>query len=172
MSAILFSMHAQGRQSPSLHAVFHDIDALDLIPYRSTTIRLLRRYMKLALETGRLPSVLGNLHFRQHLTPYPLHTFEDTVIFVHDMEQCVKKLDLFSQQVLARCVLQEYPAEDAAALLGCGLRTVERRLPESLDDLSLILLKVGLLKWFPAIRKPCQGESNIHSSASSQKHGK
>jgi hypothetical protein len=44
--------------------------------YRKRTINLLRRYAKLSVETGRLPSVLSSLEFQRKITSYPLHTFE------------------------------------------------------------------------------------------------
>ena len=42
--------------------------------------------MRLSVEVGRLPSVLGREFFRARVSSYHVSTFEDTVIFVHDME--------------------------------------------------------------------------------------
>jgi RNA polymerase sigma factor (sigma-70 family) len=113
--------------------------------YRSRTVAMLRRYMQYSIETGRLPSLLGREFFRSKVTSYRVTTFEDRVIFVHDMETCLRKLDDLSREVLARVVLQEYGHEEAARLLGCTRMTVHRRLVEALDELSEILLDVGLL---------------------------
>lgn len=113
--------------------------------YRGRTIAMLRRYMRYSMETGRLPSLLGREFFRAKVTAYRLVTFEDRVIFVHDMETCLHQLDEFSQHVLARIVLQEYEHEDAARLLGCTRMTVHRVLLEALDELSSILVGVGLM---------------------------
>ncbi len=123
--------------------------------YRGRTTAMLRRYMRYSMETGRLPSLLGREFFRAKVTAYRLVTFEDRVIFVHDMETCLHRLDDFSQQVLARIVLQEYEHEDAARLLGCTRMTVHRVLLEALDELGAILVGVGLMDAMPA--KPCQG---------------
>ncbi|HYH00086.1 MAG TPA: sigma factor-like helix-turn-helix DNA-binding protein [Terriglobales bacterium] len=125
-----------------------DID-LDVSPemylYRDRTTAMLRRYCQLSMELGRVPSLLGREFFRSRVTSYRMHNFEDVVIFVYDMERCLARLDEFSRQVLARIVLQEYSRVEAAKLLGCTLRTVERRLPEALDRLSSILLDLELL---------------------------
>jgi len=123
--------------------------------YRGRTTAMLRRYMRYSIETGRLPSLLGREFFRAKVTAYRLVTFEDRVIFVHDMETCLHRLDDFSQRVLARIVLQEYEHEDAARLLGCTRMTVHRVLLEALDELSAILVGVGLMDAVP--RNSCQG---------------
>lgn len=113
--------------------------------YRAETVELLQRYMRLSLQVGRLPSGVGREFFRAHSSYLRPHTFEDAVIFVIDVERCLARLDAFSQQLIARVVLQDYSEEDAAALLGCGLRTVERRLPEALDEISEIFLNRKLI---------------------------
>ena len=65
--------------------------------YRKRTILMLRKYMQYSIETGRLPSVLGREFFRAKVTTYTVATFEDRVIFVHDMETCLDRLDEFSR---------------------------------------------------------------------------
>ncbi len=114
--------------------------------YRGRTVAMLRRYMRYSMETGRLPSLLGREFFRAKVTSYTVVTFEDRVIFVHDVERCLERLDEFSRRVLARIVLQEYEQEDAAKLLGCTRMTVHRKLVEALDALSDIFLEVDLLE--------------------------
>lgn len=114
--------------------------------YRGRTAALLRKYMRYSLETGRMPSLLGREIFRSQVTRYRVTTFEDRVIFVHDMEKCLQRLDEGSRQVLARIVLQEYEHEEAARLLGCTDRTIRRWLREALDKLADVLLASGLLE--------------------------
>jgi predicted DNA-binding protein (UPF0251 family) len=114
--------------------------------YRGRTVAMLRRYMRYSLETGRLPSLLGREFFRSKVTSYRVATFEDRVIFVHDMEMCLHRLDELSRQVLARIVLQEYEHEEAAQLIGCARMTIHRRLLEGLDKMSDILIAAGLLE--------------------------
>jgi DNA-directed RNA polymerase specialized sigma24 family protein len=123
--------------------------ACDLDPglwiYRQRTAALLQRYFRISLEVGRLPSVLGREVFRTRFNQRQNVSFEDAVIFVHDVERCLEKLDVFSQEVLVWVVLQGYSQEEASRLLGCARRTVLRHLPEALDRLSEILLEARLL---------------------------
>ena len=123
--------------------------ACDLDPglwiYRQRTAALLQRYFRISLEVGRLPSVLGREVFRTRFNQRQNVSFEDAVIFVHDVERCLEKLDVFSQEVLVWVVLQGYSQEETSRLLGCARRTVMRHLPEALDRLSEILLEARLL---------------------------
>ena len=64
-------------------------------------------------------------------------------------ESCLQRLDPLSQQLIARIVFQDYTLEEAAALLGCGRRTVVRRYPRALDRLSELFLEAELLRPFP-----------------------
>jgi hypothetical protein len=114
--------------------------------YRSRTVTMLRKYMRYSIETGRLPSLLGREFFRAKVTTYTVVTFEDRVIFVHDMEKCLGKLDEFSQQLIARHILQEHDRWATAKLLHCNEKTVRRLTPLALDLLAEILLEVGLLE--------------------------
>src|SRR3954469_12349896 len=114
--------------------------------YRARTVGMLRRYMRYSLETGRLPSLLGREFFRAKVTSYTVVTFEDRVIFVHDMEKCLDKLDEFSRQLIARHILQEHDQAATGKLLGCTERTVRTWVPIALDLLGEILLEVGLLE--------------------------
>jgi DNA-directed RNA polymerase specialized sigma24 family protein len=118
----------------------------DLWLYRDRTIAMLRRYARLSVEVGRLPSLLGREFFRTHVTSYSVSTFENAVIFVHDVEHSLEKLDPFSQKLIAKVVLQEYTQDDAAKQLQCCRRTVGRRYIESIDYLSHIFLEGGLLR--------------------------
>jgi predicted DNA-binding protein (UPF0251 family) len=141
--------------------------------YRARTAGMLRQYMRYSIETGRLPSLLGREFFRSKVTQYRVTTLEDRVIFVHDMDTCLRRLDEFSRQVLGRVVLQEYEHEEAARLLGCTRMTVHRKLLEALDELSNILIEVKLLDAIPSTaRKSCQGGENGVFSVSDSEQGK
>jgi DNA-directed RNA polymerase specialized sigma24 family protein len=120
----------------------------DLWLYRDRTLAMLKRYMRLSVEVGRLPSLLGREFFRTRVTSYHVATFEDTVIFVHDVERMLSRLDPFSQKLIAKIALQEYTQDEAARLLGCWRRTVGRRYQEALDRLSEMFLEGGLLRPF------------------------
>jgi DNA-directed RNA polymerase specialized sigma24 family protein len=121
--------------------------------YRKRTVGMLRRYMRFSIETGRLPSLVGREFFRAKVTYYTATTFEDRVIFVRDVENCLNRLEYWDQQLIARIILQEHGQEQAARILHCGLRTVERRLPQVLDLLSEDFLRVGLLTGLPSRRE-------------------
>ncbi|HEV2470604.1 MAG TPA: hypothetical protein VGS78_15545 [Candidatus Sulfotelmatobacter sp.] len=141
--------------------------------YRGRTVAMLRRYMRYSIETGRLPSILGREFFRAKVTSYTVVTFEDRVIFVHDMERCLDRLDEFSRQLIARHILQEHDQAATGRLLNCTERTVRTWVPLALDLLSEILLEVGLLE--PGIskrKKSCQGGFKSQNSVSSSEQGK
>jgi len=55
-----------------------------MVAYRGRTMALLRRYFRMSLDIGRLPSLLGREFFRARVTSYRVHSFEDVVILVHD----------------------------------------------------------------------------------------
>ena len=107
---------------------------------------MLRRYMRYSIETGRLPSLLGREFFRAKVTSYTVATFEDRVIFVHDMERCLARLDEFSQQLIARHILQEHDRCATAKPLHCNERTIRRYTPIVLDMLGEILIDLGLME--------------------------
>jgi len=133
----------------------------DLWLYRRRTIGLLRRYMRLSIEVGRMPSLLGREFFRSRVTSYKASTFEDSVIFVHDVERSLEMLGEFDKQLIAKIVLQEYSQEEAGRQLGCGLRQAARCYVEALDRVSEIFLKRALLTRLPCTKaeaeKSCQG---------------
>jgi len=140
----------------------------DLWLYRERTVALLRRYMRLSVETGRLPSLLGREFFRSRACSYHMATFEDAVILVHDVERSLEKLGRLEQKLIAKIVLQEYSRQEVANLLGCALRTVGRRYREALDQLSEIFLEGGLLTRLPAppTQETCQEGETVENPAS------
>jgi hypothetical protein len=145
--------------------------------YRGRTVGMLRRYLRYSIEAGRLPSMLGSEFFRAKVTTYTVVTFEDRVIFVHDMEKCLDRLDEFSRQLIARNILQEHDLEATGRLLGCNERTVRTYVPIVLDVFSEILLEVGLLERVESSREnscpnSCQGGLESESSASTCDDGK
>jgi hypothetical protein len=141
--------------------------------YRRRTITMLRRYMRYSIETGRLPSLLGREFFRAKVTSYTVVTFEDRVIFVHDMETCLNKLDEFSRQIIARHILQEHDQAETGRLLNCTERTIRTYIPMVLDLLSDILLEVRLLEPIHSRRqKSCQGGKNGTIAVSGCERGK
>lgn len=124
----------------------------ELSVYRSHTVALLRRYFRMSIELGRLPTVLGREFFRAKVTSYRMHSFEDVVILVHDVERCLGRLDERSQEVVARVIFQEHTHEEAAALMGWTRKTLSANVVTALDRLSEMFLRERLLQPF-AFRK-------------------
>ncbi len=118
----------------------------ELAFYRKYTEGMLRRYMRLSMEAGRAPSLLGREMFRGKVTNYRVQGFDDVVIFVHDVEKCMAKLDDGQQHLIRRIALQEYTQGETATILGLSLRTVVRRYAEALDELTGIFLERRLLE--------------------------
>ncbi len=114
--------------------------------YRKRTEALLRQYLQASMQMGRTPSILGNCMFRGKVSSYRMHSFEDMVIFVFDIEKCLKRLDGFSQNVVAKIALQEYSHGETAELTGQSVRSIGRKYSEAIDALTAILLEYELLE--------------------------
>jgi hypothetical protein len=125
--------------------------------YRKYTEGMLRRYVKMSMEAGRVPSLLGKEMFRGKVTSYRVHSFDDVVIFVHDVGQCLAKLDEGQQYLIRRIALQEYTQGETAAMSGMPLRTVHRRYADALDELTEIFLDRKLLE----PRTACQEAGSV-----------
>jgi len=121
--------------------------------YRKYTEALLRRYVRLSMEAGRAPSLLGREMFRGNVTNYSVQGFDDVVIFVHDVESCVKMLDEEGQHLIRRISILEFTLEETASLLQLPLRTVHRRYGRALDELTEIFLERKLLEPSKASRE-------------------
>lgn len=113
--------------------------------YRRRTEGLLRRYMRASMEMGRTPSLLGNSIFRGRASSYRMRTFEDCIIFIFDVEKCLKRLDAESQDLIARIALQEYTYEETAKLTGQSERGVGRKYALALDCLTNLLIDSEIL---------------------------
>jgi hypothetical protein len=137
----------------------------ELRMYRSHTLGILRRYFRMSLELGRLPSLVGREIFRARVSSYRSASFEDLVIFVTDVERCVEQLDQKSQLAIARVIFQEFSVEEAGHMLGWNERTVRRVLAGGLDLLAQTMLDRGLLQPYPVHDKSCQEAKKTVSGA-------
>ena len=126
---------------------------LDLWPYRSRTVTLLRRYARAAIEVGRLPSLLGREFFRSRVSSRSRSSFEDTVVFVTDIERTLEELDGMEKKLVVMYVLEEYTIPEIARLLSCSERTAERLLHDTVDQVSRLLLARQLLEKLPDVRR-------------------
>jgi len=121
--------------------------------YRKYTEAMLRRYMRLSMEIGRAPSLLGREMFRGRVTSCRVTGFDDVVIFVHDVERCIAKLNGIQQRFVIRIAVQEYTQNETAAMMRLSRRDVVRQYNQAIDRLTAIFLEVHLLEPL----KACQG---------------
>ena len=133
--------------------------------YRDRTVAMLRRYLRMSLNIGRTPSVLGGELFRARVTAYKAHTFEEVVIFVHDMESCLRRLDPLSRLLIAKMTLQEFTGEEVAEQLRAPRRAVYRRYELALDLVTEMLATNELMDPFrgerlPPRKRPARADSD------------
>jgi DNA-directed RNA polymerase specialized sigma24 family protein len=114
--------------------------------YRKYTEALLRRYVRISLEAGRVPSLLGQEMFRAKVTHYRIASFEDVVIFLHDIEHCLEQLSPRQQHLVARISLQEFTVGEVSAALGVDPRTVINSYRHAIDRLTEIFLSTKILE--------------------------
>jgi hypothetical protein len=120
--------------------------------YRKYTEALLRRYLRMSTEAGRVPSFLGRELFRGNVTSYKVRSFEDVVIFCYDVEKCLKVLDSQERELVKRIALQSYTKAEAASMLGISLRWCVVRYEQAIDKLTQELLRLELMN----PQKSCQ----------------
>ncbi len=111
-----------------------------VLRYHRTTIAVLRKYLRMSMELGHLPSLVGREFFRSKVSSYHTKSFEDIVIFTHDVERCLSLLSGIHREVIARIDLQEHTIEEVAERLGCSYNTVLRYHREALDKIALIFV--------------------------------
>jgi hypothetical protein len=113
--------------------------------YRKHTENLLRRYLYASMQVGRSPNLLGESVGRGWVSSRRVRTFEDALIFVLDVERCLKKLTNLDRQMISRILLQEYTQAETAVLLGISVRTIYIKLPQAIDRLTESLVESDLL---------------------------
>jgi hypothetical protein len=117
----------------------------ELAFYRKYTEAMLRRYMRLSTEAGRVPSLLGRELFRGQVTSYRVKSFEDVVIFCHDVEKCLDKLQPLERRLIKRIALQQYTHAETAAILGISHRGCQQKYWLTLDRLTEVFLRLKLM---------------------------
>ena len=121
--------------------------------YRKYTEAMLQRYVRMSMEAGKVPSLLGQEMFRGRITSYRIDSFEDVVIFLHDVGKCLERLDMEKQHLISRIAIQQYTLGETAELMGMKPRTVVRRYGQAVDSLTKVFLSVKMLEPL----KCCQG---------------
>jgi hypothetical protein len=118
---------------------------VELAFYRKYTEALLRRYLRLSMQAGRVPSLLGRELFRGNVTSYRVRGFEEVVIFCHDVESRLSKLSMNEKELIKRIAMQQYSRGETAAMLGMNASTCRRDYDAAVDHLTRMLLESGLL---------------------------
>jgi hypothetical protein len=138
----------RSRQQVQSHSASQKIGTVPNISvafYRKHTEKMLQRYLYASMLVGRAPAILGEPVGRGWVSSRKVKTFEDAVIFVLDIERCLKKLGSLDCTILSRVALQEYTHEETANILGVSVRAISYKYPLALDRLTELLLQSGLL---------------------------
>jgi predicted DNA-binding protein (UPF0251 family) len=113
--------------------------------YRKYSEGMLRRYLRLSTQAGRVPSLLGRELFRGNVSHYQNRNFEDVVVFCMDLEKCLSRLTAGEKDLIRRITLQEYTYREAAAVMGVSLRYVSLEYLKALDRVTTLLMDAKLL---------------------------
>jgi hypothetical protein len=113
---------------------------------RARTMGLLIRFVRLSLVVGRMPSLLGREIFRARAQYSPARAFEDAVLFVCDVERCLRQLEPLEQRLLAFCVLEDRSEWEAARQFHRSQGEISKRLGRTLDLLHETFCRTGLLR--------------------------
>ena len=98
---------------------------VELAFYRKYTEAMLRRYLRLSMEVGRVPSLMGREMFRGHVSHYTMTNFEDGVVFCIDVERCLAKLRQHDQRLIQRIATSGLHARGGGSAARPQLRTVQ-----------------------------------------------
>jgi hypothetical protein len=139
---------AYGRSQAVLKAPTPEPDPAEprLAFYRKYTEALLRRYVRMSMEAGKVPSLLKQDMFRGKVSSYRIGNFDDMVIFIADVDRCLHKLDTEDQELIEHLAMHAYSLLETAEMLHMPLRTTIRRYGIALDRLTRILVDVQLLR--------------------------
>jgi hypothetical protein len=143
---------AQGQPAPPQPKV-------ELAFYRKYTEAMLRRYLRLSMEVGRVPSLMGREMFRGHVSHYKMTNFEDGVVFCIDVERCLAKLRSSDQRLIQRIAIQGFTHEEAAPLIGLSFKWCVIHYGRALDRLTEIFLTSRLLE----PQKCCQAPEEVEN---------
>ncbi len=113
--------------------------------YRKYTEAMLRRYLTMSMEAGRVPSLLGRDLFRGNVSHCTVTGFDDVIIFVEDVNKCLSKLDPVQRFLVRKIAMEGYTQGETAALRGLSLRSVIRHYIEAIDKLTRLFLERNLL---------------------------
>lgn len=123
-----------------------DEDLSEYSIFRKHTWKLLQHYLRLSLDYGRIPSVLGGESMRARVSHSKVHTIEDDTIFIHDMSRCLEKeLNEEELRLMALVVFVDFTFEEAAANRGYSIRQTYRMFYDLMDRLTRAFFVRGFL---------------------------
>ena len=114
--------------------------------FRSQTLAIVKHFFEISSQIGRVPSILGREFFRARVSHHAIPSFEEQVLFVHDVERALGKLEERDAEVIALVGLFHYSLTEVAALLGRSRSTVFDRYADSIDHLAQLFLEARLLQ--------------------------
>jgi hypothetical protein len=114
-----------------------DEDLSEYSIFRTHTLKLLQHYLRLSLDYGRIPSVLGGQVTRARVSHSKMHSIEDDTIFIHDVSRCLEQeLKEEDLRLMALIVFMDHTFEEAAAMQGYSLRQTYRMFYDLMDRLT------------------------------------
>jgi hypothetical protein len=128
-----------------------EVEPVEVLPvelafYRKYAEAMLRRYVRLSMAVGRVPSLLGRELFRGHVSSYRMTNFEDVVVFCFDMEKLLGRMRAQDKELIKRIGMQEYPQGEVASMMRISLRNCVRNYNYAIDRLTELLLDAGMLE--------------------------
>lgn len=107
---------------------------------------LLHRFFRKSLLVGRMPSLLGREVYPARLQGRSVTAFEETVVFVCDVDRCLSGLEPIDQRLIAYCILEDHTEWEAARHFHRSQSDISRRLHLALDLLHDTFCRLGILK--------------------------
>ena len=118
----------------------------DTLFFRAQTLAIVRHFFEISCQIGRLPSILGREFFRARVSHHAIPSFEEQVVFVHDVERALARLNPQDADVVSLVGLYQYSLDEVATLLGRSRSSIAQRFADSVDRLAEIFLASGLLR--------------------------
>ncbi len=114
-----------------------DEDLSEYSIFRTHTLKLLQHYLRISLDYGRIPSVLGGQVTRARVSHTKMHSMEDDTIFIHDISRCLEQeLKEEELRLMALIVFMDHTFDEAAAIQGYSLRQTYRMFYDLMDRLT------------------------------------
>ena len=118
----------------------------EMLCFRGQTLALLRHFFEISSQVGRVSSLLGREFFRSRVSHHAIPSFEEQAVFVRDVEICLAKLTPQRAEILTLLGLYDYSVDEVSQMFQCSRTLVRQWFSESLDALSEVFLKAGLLR--------------------------